>query len=62
MGTSLALNRCYSVIGVWGWAETFAVNQRRNGHRATPILPIVFGATPHISFPDRSGGKIIEFS
>jgi hypothetical protein len=41
MGASLALDRYYNVIGVRRWAETFAVNQRRNDHRATHILPIV---------------------
>jgi hypothetical protein len=40
MAASLALDRYYNVIGVRRCAETFAVNQRRNDHRATRILPI----------------------
>ena len=41
MGASLALDRYYNVIGVRRWAETFAVNQRPNDHRATRISLIV---------------------
>jgi hypothetical protein len=41
MAASLALHRYYNVIGVRRYAETFAVNQRRNDHRATRILPIL---------------------
>jgi hypothetical protein len=41
MAASLALDHNYKVIGVRRCVKTFAVNQRRNDHRATRILPIV---------------------